>query len=243
MVKWLKSHGAVVSINHPLHNITVDTFIERMLTTRAFGAHVIEIATRESLRHLVRVFDVMARNALFLTGTGVTDDHDGMDWLTGTRWVTGVWATSKSEDDLLNAIRNGRAWVFDPLYWRGELDMLVMGRARMGQAMYAAHNRLYLQLRATALPKGGWVHLVVGDADRPGMKSPRPSLTGGRTISARDFVGGHWAGHINLGRHGSYVRATVRNAAGRVVGLSNPVWMFPDRYEGTIPIPAGRLAH
>jgi hypothetical protein len=243
MVKWLKSHGATVSINHPLHNVSAATFIQRVLQTKAFGgAHIIEIACPGRLRNHIYVLDVLARNAMFLTATGVTDDHDGMDWLSGTRWVTGVWATSKSEDDLLTATRNGRAWIFDPLYWNGELDMLVMGRARMGQAMYAVHDRLYLQMLATHLPRGGSVHLVVGAADRPGLASPTPALTGGRTIRALDFVGGHWAGHVDLGKHGSYVRATVRNAAGRVVGLSNPLWIFPERYHGTIPIPAGRLA-
>jgi hypothetical protein len=243
MVKWLKSHGATVSINHPLHNITAAMFIDRVLRTNAFsGAHAIEIACHGRLSSHLYVLDVLARNAMLLTATGVTDDHSGMNWMSGTRWVTGVWAPSKSEHDLLVAIRNGRAWIFDPLYWNGELDLRVMGRARMGQAMFAARDRLFLQLRATQLPEGGSVHLVVGAADRPGLRSPRPAVSGGRTIRARDFIRGHWAGHLDIGKHGTYTRATIRNAQGRIVGLSNPLWIFPERYEGTIAIPAGRLA-
>ncbi len=245
MVRWLKDRGAVVCINHPLSgHITPMQLAQQLISTGAYGgAQLIEIGCQQRLANLVWAFDVYARNAMFLTATGVTDDHRGVNWLnSGTRWLTGVWAASKSQGDLLTALKNGRAWMVDPLYWRGSLDLAVMSRAKMGQAMWAEHGRMYVQMFATDLPAGATVRLVVGAADRPGMSSLKPSITSLQDVSAGHFKSGTWAGHFDVGAHGSYIRATVRTADGDVCGLSNPTWVFPSKFKDKIPIPHGRLA-
>jgi predicted metal-dependent phosphoesterase TrpH len=245
MVRWLRHRGAVVAINHPLAGgLTPAQLVHQIMSTGGYGgANLIEIGCGEVLSHLTWAFDVLARNAVFMTATGTTDDHRGVNWLnSGTRWLTGVWAASKSKGDLLTALKNGRAWIVDPLHWRGSLDLAVMSRAKMGQAMWAEHRRMYVQMFASDLPAGSVVRLIVGAADRPGRSSVHPSISSVHDVGASHFKRGEWAGHFDVGAHGSYIRASIKTADGDVCGLSNPVWVFPSRLKDKIRIPHGRMA-
>src|SRR4029079_9607849 len=101
------------------------TMASTMVTERAFGADVIELGATGggagmSQSDYIALWDVMSRNLVFATGTGVTDDHAGSNW-TGERWrhVTGVWAQSTDVPDLQAALRSGRAWFYDPASFSG----------------------------------------------------------------------------------------------------------------------------
>jgi hypothetical protein len=61
-------------------------------------------------------------------------------------------------------------------------------------------------------------------------------------VRASHFRRGEWAGHFDVGAHGSYIRASIKTADGDVCGLSNPVWVFPSRLKDKIRIPHGRMA-
>ena len=50
------------------------------------------------LAHHVALWDVMSRNAVFLTGNGTNDDHFGQNWHgIGNNWFTSAWAASTAE--------------------------------------------------------------------------------------------------------------------------------------------------
>jgi hypothetical protein len=236
MVRFLHGHGACVSINHPAPKGLSNTLVR----TRGLGADVIEIGTRAQVEKLAQSYDVAARNAVFLTASGVTDDHAGNDWLdlSNPRWVTGAWARSRHETDLCAALRAGRAWFYDPLWWRGELDLLVAGHVPMGGVLLTSHRQVAVRLTATRLPRNSSVELVVGRCDRAGVGHLHPRNRS-VVVPARRVVRGHWSTTVDR-RGGVYVRAMVRRHNGSVVGFSNPVWMLPASALGTVSVPRQR---
>lgn len=237
MVRFLHGRGACVSINHPAPG---DALSDTLVRTCGLGADVIEIGTRAQVERLTQSYDVAARNAVFLTATGVTDDHAGNNWLhpSDPRWVTGAWARSRHEADLCAAMRAGRAWFYDPMWWRGELDLLMAGHVPMGGVLLTSHRRVSLRVTATRLPGDSSVELVTGRCDRAGAGHLHPRNRS-VPVSARSFVRGHWSTAVDR-RGGVYVRAMVRRQDGSVVGFSNPVWVLPAGLLGTVTVPRHR---
>ena len=81
MVQFLHRHGAVVALNHPATGPPgSDQLARKLVTTRGNGCDLVEVG-RDNIEERLPAYDVTARNAIFLTATGVTDDHDGVDWL------------------------------------------------------------------------------------------------------------------------------------------------------------------
>jgi len=237
MVRFLHRHGAVVSINHPRPGYGL---AERLVTTRGLGADVIEIGTGAQVTSLAQSYDVASRNAIFLTANGVTDDHAGVDWLgpENPRWVTGAWASSRGSDDLCAAMASGRAWFYDPLWWNGELDLLVDGHVRMGGVLLTRHRRVPVRVTATRLPAQSSLEVVIGRCDRAGATQLQPANRS-VVVPATKVVRGRWSTEV-LRREGVYVRVMVRREGGAVVGFSNPVWVLPERLEGEIAVPPRR---
>lgn len=243
-VAFLHHHGAVVSLNHPLrHPRNAGALARRLITTNANGADVIEIGTRASTSALESVFDIAARNAVFLTANGVTDDHAGDNWLTQVspyvRWLTSVWSPTRRRADLCKALLAGRAWFYDPLYWRGTFDLHVGGRTPMGGVHFTSKRRVDLVVTATHLPQRSTLEVVVGRCDRAGIGHLRAVNT--RTaIPPRRVVGGRWSTAVSVHK-GVYVRAMVRSHAGAIIGFSNPVWVLPAGQAAGMHVPKARL--
>jgi hypothetical protein len=236
MVDWLHRHGATVSLNHPLQGTSgPDDLARRIVNSRGNGADVIEVGTDMTPNNLIKVFDIAARNAIFLTANGSTDDHKGNNWLGGRRWVTRVWSPTKRRGDLCAALEAGRAWFYDPLNWDGLLDLRVNGTTAMGGVLFTKHATFELTVRATALPKGSSVDIVVGKCDLAGVGHLAP-VNRGRRVPARAFVGGRWSARIKRGG-GVYVRAAITNRAGDLVGFSNPIWVLPVSRRDDIAVP------
>jgi hypothetical protein len=109
----IHSAGGLASYNHPYgvafgpmkDQATQDQMLQqvatKMLPSKACGADIIEVGypMREGvdLNHHVGLWDVCSRNALFLTGNGVSDDHAGTNWLNPpsvTTWTTSYGPTA-----------------------------------------------------------------------------------------------------------------------------------------------------
>jgi hypothetical protein len=194
-----------------------------MLERDFLGVDLVEIG-RKPYDDLLWVFDVAARNALFFTAVGSSDDHDALDWAKEAEHdITYVWSASKSREDLLAALGKGAAWFTDLARYRGSLDLRVGGVSRMG-AVLMTKAPVKVDAIATGVPSGAKVEVIVGAADEGGAT---PSTKVGKSKSIT-VAPGH------------YVRVQVRLAGGDVVGVSNPLWVLnkaPKR-----PIPAARLA-
>ncbi len=221
MVDLIHRHGGLASYNHPLGSSPAAT-AEHMVATRALGADVLEVAYAgpSTVEGMLGVLDACARNLVFVTGNGVTDDHAGTDWYDDTKsnWLTRVWAPSVELPDLQEALRGGRAWCAKPDAWRGELELRAGDRPAMG-GVVVSDEPVPVTVAATDLPAGGTVQVVTGQADRA---APVPAI---RTGSARS---------LDV-PPGSYVRAVVRDADGRLVGFGNPLWVLAEEPAGGVP--------
>jgi hypothetical protein len=239
MVDWLHGQGAVVALNHPLQGANgPDDLARRLITTRGQGADVIEIGTGRDPIRMGRVLDAASRNGVFLTANGTTDDHRGVDWLGGgRRWLTRVWSPTKRESDLCAALRAGRAWFYDPRRWDGLFDLHV-GTTRMGHVRFTKRDRVDVTVRATDLPAGSSLRLIVGACDLAGPNHLDPA---NRMIAvpARKLRLGHWTATVRVGV-GFYVRAVIILASGKVAGFSNPMWVLPEAKRDRVDVPASR---
>lgn len=241
MVDWYSKRGALVQYNHP-----PQTSGAELVAHKGFGAHAIELG-RDShykahptggntiMGDRIDMFDAAARNAIFMTATGVTDDHDGTNWAApgdaAQRYVTSVWAASKERDDLRAALFAGRAWWHDLLLWPdAELDLTVRGRRAMGQVWRTSATSATVSLVARNLPPDSEVHLIIGDCDRGGSK---PAITE-QTLPTGEFVSGS-RDYVLERRSGRYLRVELHDSQQRVLGFGNPFWLLPVGHPAKIP--------
>lgn len=243
MVDFIHEHGGLVSFNHPLTPMYTDGsptgLSELVVRTQALGADLVEIGHNEQLDDLLRVFDVAARNAVFVTGTGVSDDHTAEDWIhQRLNYLTHVWSASVELPDLMQSLRRGRAWFADAGAWRGAFDIEVTGEPAMGGVVRTMKDRLPVCVVATDLPAGSVLELVSGPIDRPGAGHPYPATTS-HAMPARHVHGGRFAVDLDIEPTGTYLRAQVRDETGTIVGAGNPTWLLPESSD--IDPPPGRL--
>lgn len=247
--------GGLASYNHPfgygdppplprgrqdrLVASVASTLLPRRAARAALGADMLEVGyhLREGvdLAHHIALWDIMSRNAAFLTGTGTSDDHFGRDWRgIVNNWITSAWAASAAETELLAALAAGRAWCGSITAYRGSLDLLVDGSCPMGSVSISRLRSRRLAVRATGVPPRGSLRIRQGVVDYAG----HAALTADTRI-----IGGYTAAELARGsvrqavdtRHSSFVRAEVLGHSGQVIALSNPVWLLRSAPPGGVP--------
>ena len=237
MVRFIQSGGGLACYNHPMEGDvnSPEKLAGLLVAERALGCDLVEIGYPANLSKLLRVLDATARNAVFYTATGVTDDHARDDWLDQpANYLTGVWAASTGTGDLLGALRSGRAWFADPKRWRGTLDVRYADTPAMGGALLTGYPREDLRVIATDLPADGVLELVIGRVDLAGAARPEPAVERTVEVPARDLRGGIHDLAVEPGA-GAYLRAMVRAGDGTVIGVGNPVWLLRRAPAGGIP--------
>jgi hypothetical protein len=247
--------GSVASYNHPYgssggpYSGAGRTTKRRSVTStlvkaRLFRADVLEVGylggrAGMQLSDYIALWDVLSRNAIFVTGTGTTDDHDGRGWAKlQWRCLTGVWSSGSELKSLQRALRAGGAWFADMAAFDGTINLLADGYISMGQVAVIEKSRIVVDIDVTALPVDWWVVLVTGDVDEAGASQPDPVVTT-RTFSAADVVGGQLSIKVNTSRS-RFARVELRDANNVPRAFSNPVWLL--RQLPAKGIPAVRLA-
>jgi hypothetical protein len=255
LIPQVHSGGGLVSYNHPygygqgplLPAAQQDTLLAQVATqllpTAALGADLLEIGYRTrqgcDLAHHVALWDIMSRNAVFLTGNGTNDDHFGRNWRgIANNWFTSTWAASLAEADLLRALAAGRAWCGSLPGYRGSLDLLVDGTAPMGSVSVSTVASRNLVASATAIPAGGSLQIMQGTVDYAGTTALTANTTVIASYTAAQLAGGSVTQQIDTSKS-RFVRTQVRDSSGAVIGLSNPVWLLRSAPPGGIP-PARR---
>ncbi len=240
LVAAIQGQDAVASYNHPFGTLTtVPTGTKRAgvllaqmtsaLATRCHGADCIEVGYNRrgmDLAGHLELFDCLNANGLFLTATGVSDDHVGKDWRAQeNRFVTLPWMGDLSEVSLKSALRGGRAAVGLLGTFTGSLDLSINRVAYMGQAYQATLNPSDLVvLEAYGLPSGATVELFSGPIDMQGTNFQRPTKIA--TFSAGQFATGSVPTPVvNSGAR--YYRFTVLDQLGKIIAFTNPVWTLP----------------
>lgn len=225
MVKFLHAHGGIVCWNHPMDVETREGLATLMIERRTLGADLVEIG-RDPQEDLLWVFDVAARNALFFTAVGASDDHDGEDWLAGPeRFLTYAWAPTRRRSDVVPALRRGAAWFVDPAHYRGSLDLHVAGRSAMGAVCLTKAATVAVDAVATSPPAGSVLEVITGVTDLAGTRQLTPAVTVQRVPAASLAAGRHRL-TVRPGP-GAYVRTQIRLADNSLIAVSNPVWLLP----------------
>jgi hypothetical protein len=252
-IPQIHAAGGLVSYNHPYgygggaeipvaqQDALLPQVAGKLLSTRALGVDLLEVGypVRQgvNLAHHVALWDVMSRNAIFLTGNGTNDDHYGQDWLgIVNNWFTSTWAVSTAESDLLASLAAGRAWCAALSEYRGSLDLLVDGTAPMGSVSVSTVNSRRLVASATGIPAGGSLQVVRGVVDYAGTAALTANSLVVASYPAAALAGGSVSLAVDTSK-ACFVRTQVLNAAGTVVGLSNPVWLLRAAPPGGIPAP------
>jgi len=256
-VPQIHAAGGLVSYNHPygygdpaelpaaLQNALLAEVARSLLPTAstpaALGADLLEVGYKlrqgVDLAHHVALWDVMSRNAVFLTGNGTSDDHFGQNWRgIGNNWVTSAWAASTAQRHLLAALAAGRAWCGSLSSFRGSLDMLVDGTCPMGSVSVSRATSRRLTAAASAIPARGTLQVLQGAVDHAGTAALTANTRVIGAYTAADLARGSVTQSIDTSE-GSFLRTQVLSASGNVVGLSNPVWLLRAAPPRGIPAP------
>jgi hypothetical protein len=182
------------------------------------------------------LLDTFVRNGFFLTGTGVNDDHGGLNWRNlNDGFVTGIWAASPAQTDLVKALTGGRVFTYHPSRWvGGQFDTMLEDGTRMGQASLAHTLGRTLRIYAPGLPATANVQVVVGPVDKGG-NNPGSHVVA--TLKGSQFTG---SGVVSVPFTISgpcFVRVQAVLTNGLTAGIANPTWMFPSAPAVTIPQP------
>jgi hypothetical protein len=247
--------GGLASWNHPFGyswTKTLKTMTEQdmllqqvaaqLLPARLYGCDILEVGYPKragvDLAHHVALWDILSRNAVFITGNGTSDDHWGDDWAGLTwNWNTTTWAASPAQGDLLAALAAGRAYCGSMAAAPVALDMLVDGKVPMGAVSVSSLTSRSLTVTAAGLPAGSRLRVFQGDVDYAG--------TGGLSSNAVQVASFGPAGLNGSGQatltvdtsKSRFLRTQVVDSAGKVQGLSNPVWLLDSPPPNGIPAP------
>ena len=230
-VRWYHDRGALVQYNHP------PTSGSELVQTRALGADLMEVADANGdlvvTRDRIGLFDVAARNAIFLTATSQIDDHEGHDWAEKPHlFLTSVWAKSTGTRDLLASLAAGAGLVpsAGPLAGRPPRPSCARTfRHGTGAAYPGSAGRGQCSRRCPS--PGSTVRMVLGACDRTGATVPLIKTV---TVPAAAFTNGPV--RINVARRrGRYLRVEVDDADGVLLGYGNPFWVLNRRAQVSVP--------
>jgi hypothetical protein len=242
--------GGLTSYNHPFGNANGPLLAAAARTTKRrqvfadlqsvqrHHCDLVEVGYQlrgqvDAATHL-DLWDTFSRNGNFLTGNGTMDDHSGQAWRSKSNaFVSGAWASSRSEADLLAAMAAGRMYVTHlNKYFGGQLDLLVDDVVPMGAVSVSTRTSRQLTIQATNLPAKASVQLVTGPVDFAGAQDPGTVVT--RTFAASAFSAGTTSVSVPT-TSSTFVRITVRSSSGAIIGASNPIWLLREQPPGGIP--------
>ncbi|MDQ1734801.1 MAG: hypothetical protein QOH56_1052 [Pseudonocardiales bacterium] len=250
VVDMIHSTGGLASYNHPFgtahpadlppakQDALRASVAASVLSDRAMGCDILEVGYPSrggvDLDRHAQVWDVCSRNGLFLTGTGVSDDHSGQDWSgQQSNFVTWAHAESRELKHLLPALSAGNVFFGNPALFTGTIGLLVDGAAPMGSVTVSNALTRNVRVLLNRLPADSSVWVVRGTVDGAGPSAPEPGTTSSQ-IPSSDWSRGYVDIKIDTSTP-RFVRVEVRSGTGDVLALSNPVWLLRDDPDGGIP--------
>jgi hypothetical protein len=210
--------------------------MESLLANRCFGMDMLEVgyvSRGMDLAGHLELFDCMNANGIFVTATGVSDDHNGHWMNVKNRFLTIPWMSERTEEALKSALRRGRVTVGYLDAFAGAIDISLNGAAHMGQVYTAAEGPGdVLVLHGFGLPADAVMQVWSGPVDHGGADFIRPTVKA--TVGGPELA----AGPVSVPATGSgarYYRCTVVDAAGSVIAFTNPVWRMSRREASAVP--------
>jgi hypothetical protein len=257
VVPQVHSSGGLVSYNHPFGYSDLPAYSQPtqdqmlastatvLLGNRALGCDLLEVGYNlrqgADLAHHLALWNVMSRNAVFLTGNGVSDDHFGTGWSSIlNNWITSAWAASTGTSDLIAALAAGQAWCgsLSEFGAGASLNLAADGICPMGSVSLSSLAQRQLTVTATGLPAGGSLVVLQGAVDYAGTASLADNTQVIASYSATDLAaaGGQETLAVDTSSE-SFAVLHVTDAGGNTVATSNPVWMLQNAPPNGIPAP------
>jgi len=251
VIPQIHSSGGLASYNHPFgysdlpewpqsqQNAMLAQVASSLLAGNLLGCGLLEVGynLREgvNVNHHLALWDVMSRNAIFLTGNGVSDDHVGTDWAGfHNNWITSVWAASTQMPDLISALAAGRSWCGSLSQYRGSLDLLVDGSVPMGAVSVSTVKSRSLVATAMQLPAGSALRVLQGTVDYAGPQGLSANTKVIASYPASQLGGGSVTQTVNTSAS-SFLRTQVISSTGAIIATSNPVWLLRNPPPNGIP--------
>jgi hypothetical protein len=254
LVAGVHQQGGLVSWNHPfgtangpllsaaLMASTRRSVFASMTADGRDGTDLLEVGYTvrghvNTQTHL-DLWDTFSRHAVFITGNGVNDDHQGLQWPQLTNgFATGIWGTSPAQADLVAALAGGRAFTYHVGSWAGaQLDTLVDDTVGMGQVSVSSATSRQLDVFAGQLPTGAVVEVVTGPVD---YSSDDPGTAVITRLNAAGFAGSGVQSVAVDTSESCFVRTQVRTTTGAIVGVGNPTWLLQAPPAAGIPAARG----
>jgi hypothetical protein len=256
VIPQIHASGGLASYNHPYgydspaelpqsqQDMLLSQTASKLLANKALGADLLEVGYKlrqgVNVNHHIALWDVLSRNAVFLTGNGVSDDHAGTNWYgIGNNWVTSVWAPSTGMPDLLAALAAGRSWCGSLSKFRGSLDLLVDGSVPMGAVSVSSVTSRHLAASATGLPSGAVLQVLQGKVDYAGQNALTADTRLIGSYTTTQLASGQITQAVDTSAD-SFLRTQAISSAGAIIATSNPVWLL--RKPPPNGIPAARTA-
>jgi hypothetical protein len=216
-----------------------------LLANNVLGCDLLEIGynLREGvdLAHHLSLWNILSRNAVFLTGNGTSDDHFGTNWHgINNNWITSAWAASTGTADLVAALAAGQAWCgsLSEFGAGASLNLIVDGTCPMGSASLSSLSQRQLTVTATGMPAGGSLMILQGAVDYAGTSGLADNTQVIASYTDTDLAVNGGTETLAVDTSGdSFAVLRVTDAGGNTVATSNPVWMLQKTPPNGIPAP------
>lgn len=251
----IRAQGGLMSMNHPfgpsdqlgppggMEALRAQTYTT-LNAVNVDRADILEVGYSKrggaDLNTHLALWDTFTRNGRFLTGTGVNDDHGGVNWKgLGNGFVTAMWAVNRTQANLVTALAGGRVFTYHPQRWAtAQLDTLMEDGTRMGQVSSSGAASRTLSIYAPTVPGSASVRILTGPVDMGGNSV---AMTTATTLPGSRFTGsGVVAVPLTVSRP-SFLRVVVVLANDTIAAVSNPTWLFPTPPAG-VTVPQARVS-
>jgi hypothetical protein len=241
---FIQRNGGICSMNHiygtsrPPNNRDVldpaavreweNEQITRLTKSYCYGTDMLEVGYPIRILPIeshLRVWDALSANQVYVTGNGTSDTHgnNAGGWLHGNNFVTWAYASSKSQADLMEGLRLGRAYFGDPAKFQGTVCVSTEEGYVMGQVVVTKAPNHRVNLDIVGLMEGAKIEAIING------------------LAAKEWIADgpvfHQTLDINTAEP-TFVRLSVWRPDGRPLVFSNPVYFAPVKPER---VPTGRL--
>jgi hypothetical protein len=187
----------------------VDRIAQKLLAEDVYEADMIEVAyEEEALPASLRLWDRLSAAGYAVTGVGVSNSHSMHEgWEDG--FVTWVYAETRSEADLLDALKRGRACFGRAGLFSGKLDLSTPAGQRMGSMALVQSDSQVVNVLMEDAPANSCIVVIVNG-------EPAGTLSGGEGRVVRE---------VNVDtRANAFVRVVVETGDGIPIAFSNPIY-------------------
>lgn len=230
---------------------------KNQIRSRAMGIDILEVGYRKrggmDLADHFDLWDALSGNGIFMTGNGVTDSHGrGMHNLIGwgpseeglpttNNFCTWLYTEEFSEAGFVRAMKSGRAYFGDPYRFDGTVDIHTTDGFRMGQAVVTDRPEHEVVVEVTGAPAGAQVRVKQCEMRDPPSELYVVANVLRDEILDAEVVDGAFTDSLLVDMSmPSFLRVEVRDAEGKELVFSNPIFFVHEVPSGGVP--ANRVA-